>query len=455
MVGDINRYDRQELIEGWNQEKLSDASIGLVGSGHIINFLGSSLTALGIGDIRMYDDDIIDYEILGNDYYQREFLLSRMKTGLSKVECLEKRLKKINPYVNINGMQMSLDNISEGFIGDHDIMIVAINEVEKVELYRKYALKKNLCCYNVKSNDNGAFFTKNFRLKNKIKGKQEGVFSGIVAGLLVGEIVRDLMYGDGIEKLEYSSLSDRFKLGGKVNPSTFEKNRILMVGAGALGNSSGIGLANTNLGSLYIVDDDKIETTNLNRQILFYDAVGKNKAEVLSERLNEINPNMKIEPIRARVKEDFLKSLKKINPEVILDCVDNLDTRAVLNYFALKNDIALVSGGTDYRAGQVVVYQPGKSKCLDCRLGVNKALKKERNSRSCIYSPLPSVITTNEIIGKLMVGETRCVLKPKNYGEPVRKMIKYDSSNSMRIGLVGGEKSCLCKAIGSFKKFID
>ena len=187
---------------------------------------------------------------------------------------------------------------------------------------------------------------------------------------------------------------------------------------------------------------------------MFYDSVGKGKAEILAKRLMEVNPEINITPIKIRVSEKFERSFKQINPDVLIDCVDNLSTRAILNYFAIKHGVPLVSGGTNYQKGQMAVYEPGKSACLNCRLGVDQAFVKARESSSCIYAPTPSVIITNHIIGGLMAAETRCVLDPQNYGNSVKQMIKYDSTKSARIGLVGANQPCECKRNISAKRWI-
>lgn len=62
-----------------------------------------------------------------------------------------------------------------------------------------------------------------------------------------------------------------------------------------------------------------------------------------------------------------------------------------------------------------------------------------------VHAPTPSVVVTNHIIGGLMAAEVRCVLDSENYGEAVRKVIKYDSTKNTRIGLIGTDKPCDCK----------
>ena len=80
-----NRYNRQELIEGWKQDKLRKSSIAVVGSGTLADFTASSLVALGFGNVELYDNARVQ------DSYDGEFLLSlaRARKGDSKVEALE------------------------------------------------------------------------------------------------------------------------------------------------------------------------------------------------------------------------------------------------------------------------------------------------------------------------------------------------------------------------------
>ena len=451
----INRYDRQELISGWDQSKITNVSIAIVGSGHISNFLAASLTALGIGDIRIYDDARIDYEITKKSYGEREFLLSRARERASKVEALEKIVQKINPLIDVFGIHMGLGGTTWCLVEKPDIMVIAAND-NNISSYKRFATYPRVPLYLVQGDLNGAYFVKyrpNLETPDYSGKNQDGITSEVISGLLVGEIVQDIMYGDGVDSLQYSPTG--FNSGNSnTNTAALTNKQALVVGAGALGNFLGIGLSHAGLGRLCLVDDDIIDTTNLNRQILFYDAVGEPKADILAHRLNQINPEMEVIPIKQRVSESFETLLKQIAPDVLIDCVDNLATRALLNHFAIKYKIPLVSGGTDYSAGQVIVYVPGKSTCLDCRLGVDAALVRERTSRSCVYAPNPQVVVTNHVVGGLMASETRAVLDSENYGEPVKKMIKYDSTKNARIGLVGTEQPCSCKRRYTAKTWI-
>jgi len=445
----INRYGRQELIEGWDQNKLKNFNIALVGSDNISNFLSASLTALGVGNIKIYDDSRAFFK--KEDYTSREFLISSLGEGRSKVEAMEAKLRRINPLINIYGLQMELDEVTEKFLQKPDLIVSCVNDVETITKYYEYASNHDIPMYIVQGDEKGAFFSSNYSDIRDYSGKkQEGIVSEIISGVMAGEILNKVMGKKTVNRFAYSPSGGRFNLEGiversEIKPSSLKGKKALVIGAGALGNFLGIGLMYADIGKLYLVDDDVIETTNLNRQILFYEKVDKGKAETLAERLGEINPNVSIETINKRVDENFQKDLSKIKPDVIIDCVDNLATRAILNHFAIKNNIPLISGGTDYKAGQVVVYEPGKSSCLNCRLNSDKALVEARISNSCIHAPTPSVVISNHIIGGLMAAEARCVLNPDSYGPAIRKSIKYDSTKDIRAGLIGTENKCDCK----------
>lgn len=443
----INRYERQERIEGWDQSKLKNAKIAIVGAEHIGTFLAASLAALGAGDVRVYDNSRVDYRISDIPYNRREFLLTRAKENASKAETLEKRIQMINPLIDFTGMHISLDNVTECLVEMPDIAIIATNNRETAKCWGDFFTEKNVETYMAAGDINKAFFqTYAASFPVDIEGEQDGITSEVISGHLAGEVMQRIVYGKKIEALRYSPFGERFVLNGKkINPAPLDKKKALVVGAGALGNFLGIGLMHAGVGEIYFVDDDTIEQTNLNRQILFYDAVGECKADVLVRRLSTINPSIKIEPIKKRVTEDFELDIKNISPDVLIDSVDNLPTRAILNHFALRYRIPLISGGTDHEKGQVVTYVPEKSSCLNCKLGVDKALVEARQSRSCINAPASSVVVVNHTIGGHMAAETRCVLDPENYGEPVRKTIKYDMTKPARAGLINTDKPCRCR----------
>ncbi len=280
--------------------------------------------------------------------------------------------------------------------------------------------------------------------------KQGNITSGVIGGIIAEELKKFVMplpdSDTVVKKIGYSlACSKRFssEIEYRGTRSDLRNKRILVVGAGALGNFVALEAALEGIGRIDVLDSDAVDSTNLNRQILFYNSVGKMKATALAEKISEVAASAAVTGIVGKL-DEHSDYFEKNKPDAILDCVDSFASRAIINYFAVKNGIPLISGGTDSGSGQVVVYVPGKSACLDCKLGVETALAEQRKESSCKYAPNPSVIMTNQIIGSMMVGEMIKTLD-EQYGEPIRRILKYEASAPARGGLIGTADACGCK----------
>ncbi len=461
-----NRYNRQELIDGWNQGKIRDAYITVIGSGALANFTSASLVSLGFGNVEIYDNDQPER---CND---GEFLLSLTRKKGSKVEALEEILSKINPLVRVKGVQTRINSQPLAqLLGTPSVIIDVTNDSQSQATALEYGqIKKVPVVVAVADLIRGEFYVRlpHNRDKNpmnleRYRGQNQGAIPSEVLGGIITDEVRKIVMPFNKKEKPVSSLSysvanpQRFNGEDKLNidGASLRDKHVLVVGAGALGNFAGIGLALAGVGQIEILDFDSVETTNLNRQLLFYDSIGDEKSKALARKLKAINPKIRIRGLTGKLDESYASQFRsrENRPDLIFDCVDNFGTRAIVNYFAVRYGIPLVSGGTSPSSGQVVAYQPGKSACLDCKLSVDKALGKERTSHHCIHAVQPSVIMTNEVVGGLMVAEARSLLAPNSYGPHIRKMLKYDSTNPVRAGLVGGDNPCDCEK-GSIRKWL-
>ncbi|MEM7828666.1 MAG: ThiF family adenylyltransferase, partial [Candidatus Aenigmatarchaeota archaeon] len=208
---------------------------------------------------------------------------------------------------------------------------------------------------------------------------------------------------------------------------------ICVIGAGALGNFVVLGLIYSGFHNITVMDPDVVEVSNLNRQVLFYDAIGLNKAKAMSEKVK------KLWGFSINAIDTYFSSETDISSyNVIFDCVDNFETRITLSEKCRKTKKVLISGGTGMDAGQVIFYDPLRddhtpAELLGLRDIVEKRNKEEARSAdpSCLYQPDPSVIMTNLIIGGLMVDSLRMYLSgirpPK---------IFYDSSSNKKLMLL-------------------
>ncbi len=168
------------------------------------------------------------------------------------------------------------------------------------------------------------------------------------------------------------------------------KARVLVIGAGALGNEVCKNLALLGAGRVFVVDFDRIETTNLTRSALFRQTdVGRNKSEVLADRAGEINPDCHLESIKADARFDlglgFLSEL-----DLVIGCVDNREARYYMNRNCFLLRKLFIDGGLDTLNGAVGVFRPPKTACYECTLTtVDRAELQKRIS--CLKSTEPEI----------------------------------------------------------------
>lgn len=142
--------------------------------------------------------------------------------------------------------------------------------------------------------------------------------------------------------------------------------RVLVVGAGGLGSPASLYLAASGVGTLGIVDFDRVDASNLQRQVLFDSAsVGRSKVEAARERLVALNPFIDVRAhdveVRAATVMDLLRDY-----DIVLDGTDRIPTRYVVNDACVVLRKPLVSAAIHRFEGQVMTYQPGRGPCYRC-----------------------------------------------------------------------------------------
>jgi len=153
---------------------------------------------------------------------------------------------------------------------------------------------------------------------------------------------------------------------GEKGQEKLKQARVVIAGAGGLGSPVAIYLTAAGVGTISIIDHDKVELSNLNRQILHWDKdVGRDKVESAREKLSSLNRNVRIETVKETVTEANVSRLVA-GCDVIIDAMDNLPTRFVLNKAAVENRIAFVHGAVYGLEGRVMTVLPGRSACLRC-----------------------------------------------------------------------------------------
>lgn len=169
------------------------------------------------------------------------------------------------------------------------------------------------------------------------------------------------------ELLRYSRqlLLPRFEVNGQL---ALKQARVLVVGCGGLGCPVALYLGAAGVGELVLVDDDRVELANLQRQVAFDQrSVDHAKAEALAERVRAINPEISVVAYVDRLEGDALAA-KVAEVDLVLDCTDNFNTRFALNRACVAAKVPLVSGAAIRGEGQVSVYdsRDDQSPCYHC-----------------------------------------------------------------------------------------
>ncbi|ASO30873.1 molybdopterin-synthase adenylyltransferase MoeB [Vibrio anguillarum] len=147
-----------------------------------------------------------------------------------------------------------------------------------------------------------------------------------------------------------------------------KQSSILILGAGGLGCAASQYLATAGVGSLTLIDDDVVELSNLQRQVLHSDAdIGRKKVDSAAESLRMLNPYLTVNTVAQRLEDAQLKALIEQH-SLVLDASDNLDTRNQLNKLCFQTKTPLVSGAAIRMEGQVSVfmYQQPDEPCYQC-----------------------------------------------------------------------------------------
>jgi sulfur-carrier protein adenylyltransferase/sulfurtransferase len=143
--------------------------------------------------------------------------------------------------------------------------------------------------------------------------------------------------------------------------------RILLIGAGGLGSPASLYLAAAGVGTLGIVDDDVVDDTNLQRQIVHNEErLGASKAESARETIQALNPDVTVKTFKERLTSENVDRILGEDWDVIVDGADNFPTRYLLNDASIWHGIPVVHGSIFRFEGQTTVFKPHDGPCYRC-----------------------------------------------------------------------------------------
>lgn len=173
------------------------------------------------------------------------------------------------------------------------------------------------------------------------------------------------------------------------------KAKVMVVGAGALGNEVIKNLALMGIGNLFIVDFDKVEAANLSRSILFREGDdNRSKAEIAAARAKSINPDVHVQYMNGDVTSQLgLGIIRRM--DVVIGCLDNREARLAVNRFCYWVNRPWVDGAIQELLGLMRVFVPGQGACYECTL-TEQALRDLSMRYSC-----PLLARQNILLGKV------------------------------------------------------
>lgn len=233
--------------------------------------------------------------------------------------------------------------------------------------------------------------------------------------------------------------------------------RVLVAGAGALGNEVVKNLALFGVGNIYVVDFDTIEISNLTRSVLFREKDAYShayKAQIVAERAMEINPQIKVVPIVGNLFSEVGFGLYQ-SVDVIIGCLDSHIARYLLNRLAMRAGKTWIDGSIENLTGAVKVYTPGVN-CYECglsreafnnimlRTGCADVVRTQNKAGRVATTPISA-----SIIGAMQVQEAMKIIHASDE-EPVPfktlegKILRYEGmTNSVNIyRYASWKKSC-------------
>ena len=224
---------------------------------------------------------------------------------------------------------------------------------------------------------------------------------------------------------------------GEEGQLKLRKARVFLAGVGGLGSVSAYYLAAAGIGRLRLVDKDRVELGNLNRQMLhFSDNIGEAKVRSARDKLRRLNPHCRIEAFHEEITRDNGEEMVG-NADLIVDGTDNVETRRILNRVSLKKRIPFVFGGVDGLTGMATTFVPGKTPCFECLFPDEMSFKGPPG----VLGPLPGIIAGIQALVtiKFLVGLPHGLLESR---------ILYVDGGAMNFRTIQMGKNSHCRVCG-------
>jgi adenylyltransferase/sulfurtransferase len=238
---------------------------------------------------------------------------------------------------------------------------------------------------------------------------------------------------------------------GVKGQNRIKSSRVLIVGTGGLGSPLTLYLAAAGVGNMGIIDFDNVDISNLQRQVLYSDNdVGKSKVEIAKERIEKLNPEIKVTAYKEKLTNLNALNIFK-NYDIVADAADNFQTRYLVNDACTLSGIADVWASVYKFEGQVSVFDAKKGACYRC---FHPIAPKPGSVPSCGESGIIGAITG--IIGSIQACEVLKIIT--DAGSPlIGRLLYFDTLNMIvKEFKIKKDKACsLCGTNPSIKELQD
>ncbi len=228
---------------------------------------------------------------------------------------------------------------------------------------------------------------------------------------------------------------------GQAGQARLKAAHVLVAGVGGLGSPVAMYLCVSGVGTLTVVDADVVSISNLNRQLLHWESdIRARKVDSARGKLVEMNPRAHVEAIGERITRETVPSMLK-GVDVVVDCLDNMASRYILNQACVDAGIPLIHGGVYGMMGQLTTIIPGKTPCLECIFP-----RKEETDQG----PIPVFGPTAGTIASLQALETIKLLS--GVGKLLAGRLLYFNGQEMECLLVdvqSRDKCPICGGVGA------
>lgn len=181
-----------------------------------------------------------------------------------------------------------------------------------------------------------------------------------------------------------------------------KESKVFIAGVGGLGSISAYYLVACGVGKIVIADKELVELSNLNRQIIHWtEDIGKKKVHSAKEKLLRLNPNVEIEALDVEIKEENIHVIIN-DSNVIVDALDNIEGRIILNKAAFEKGIPYIFGGVDGLDGMVTTFVPRETPCFECVF----PKRRKRVDEIGVLGPTPGIVASIQAmeVVKILLG---------------------------------------------------